>query len=64
MNTRHTHHRPSPKGGFVVGASVLLGLAASVGLLMWGDGPDLQALVKVAADSGCDIRIGSASTAL
>ena len=63
MNTRHTHHRPSPKGGFVVGASVL-GLAASVGLLMWGDGPDLQALVKVAVDNGCDIRIGSASTAL
>ena len=43
------------------------GLSASTASLLVGRmnaAPDLQALVKVAVDNGCDIRIGSASTAL
>jgi hypothetical protein len=51
MKIHQPHRRHLPKGQVVAGAAVVVGLAASVGLLLAGDGPDLRALAAAAAAS-------------
>jgi hypothetical protein len=46
------HHFPNlPAGQAVAGAAVVLGLVSAVGLLLAGDGPDLQALASSVQES-------------
>jgi hypothetical protein len=51
MNSTTSHRRHLPQGQVVAGAAAVIGLAASVGLLLAGDGPDLHALAAAAAAS-------------
>lgn len=51
MNARPHHRRSPPQGRAVAGAVVVAGIAASVGLLLAIDAPDLRALAASAAAS-------------
>jgi len=49
MDHHQPHRRHLPQGQVVAGAAVVIGLAASAGLLPAGDGHDLQPLAAAAA---------------
>ena len=51
MKYHPAYRRHLPKGQVVAGAAVVIGLAASVGLLLAGNGPDLPAMAAASAAS-------------
>jgi hypothetical protein len=57
MKHHPSHRRHLPKGQVVAGAAVVVGLAASVGLLLAGDGPDLRAMAAAAAASAASCSV-------